>query len=385
MKWLRKNKHDEENTVIHNKARLLAKGYGQKEGIDFKESFAPVARLEAVRLFVTFAAHKSFLVYQMDVKTSFLYRPMKEEVYVNHPDRFVDPLHPTQVYHLKNALYGLKQAPRVWYDELSNFLVSKEFSKGSIDPTLFITKHGKDILLVQIYVDDIIFGSTNPKLSKRVFNKITRIIVETIHVNFDELPQMAPDHVSSNLVPQCPTTALEHVSLSPDPQSQENVPHIAETVTTSNELDLLFSLMFDELINGTTTVVSKSSTVHAAIDLNKCQQHITTQSSTTTIAADTPPLNIQSTPETTCQEPTQAPTVTNTKNTNQAEKLRKMHKLKMTNLSTSFVHRYKNKGRHRLLMLIHQICIHSIDNILLNIVGQRSSVKTSNWKPFSIN
>nr|GEZ34603.1 retrovirus-related Pol polyprotein from transposon TNT 1-94 [Tanacetum cinerariifolium] len=137
MKWLWKNKR-----------------------VDFEESFAPVARLEAVRLFIAYAAHKSFTVYQMDVKIAFLYGPLKEEVYVNQPDGFVDPYHPDKVYRLKKALYGLKQAPRAWYDELSNFLVSKGFSKGSIDPTLFITKHRRDIFLVQIYVDDIIFGST---------------------------------------------------------------------------------------------------------------------------------------------------------------------------------------------------------------------------------
>nr|GEV13077.1 hypothetical protein [Tanacetum cinerariifolium] len=137
------------------------------EGVDFEESFAPVAQLEAVRLFIAYAAHKSFIIYQMDVKTSFLYGPLKEEVYINQPDGFVDPYHPDKVYHLKKALYGLKQAPKAWYDELSNFLVSK----GSIDPTLFITKHRGDILLVQIYVDDIIFGSTNPNLSKR-FEKL---------------------------------------------------------------------------------------------------------------------------------------------------------------------------------------------------------------------
>ncbi|GJX72701.1 retrovirus-related pol polyprotein from transposon TNT 1-94 [Tanacetum coccineum] len=136
-----------------------------------------IARLEAVRLFIAYAAHKSFIVYQMDVKTAFLYGPLKEEVYVNQPDGFVDPYHPDKVYRLKKALYGLKQAPRAWYDELSNFLVSKGFSKGSIDPTLFITKHREDILLVQIYVDDIIFGSTNPKLSKR-FGKL-------MHSKFD--------------------------------------------------------------------------------------------------------------------------------------------------------------------------------------------------------
>nr|GEU65407.1 hypothetical protein [Tanacetum cinerariifolium] len=141
------------------------------EGVDFEESFAPVARLEAVRLFIEYATHKSFTVYQMDVKIAFLYGPLKEEVYVNQPDGFVDPYRPDKVYRLKKALYGIKQAPRAWYDELSNFLVSKGFSKGSIDLTLFITKHGEDILLVQIYVDDIIFCSTNSKLSKR-FEKL---------------------------------------------------------------------------------------------------------------------------------------------------------------------------------------------------------------------
>ncbi|GKF69397.1 retrovirus-related pol polyprotein from transposon TNT 1-94, partial [Tanacetum coccineum] len=175
--WIEKNKRDEENTVIRNKARILAKGYGQQEGIDFGESFALVAQLEAVWLFVAYAAHKPFPIYQMDVKTTFLNRPLKEEVYINQPDGFVDPHHPDKVYHLKKALYGLKQALRAWYGELSNFLVSKGFSKGSIDPTLFITKKEEDILLVQIYVDDIIFGSTNPKLSKK-FEKLMHIKFE---------------------------------------------------------------------------------------------------------------------------------------------------------------------------------------------------------------
>nr|GFB60250.1 copia protein [Tanacetum cinerariifolium] len=166
-----KNKRDEENTVIRNKSHLVAKGYAQKEGVDFEESFAPFARLEAIRLFIAYAAHKSFTIYQMDVKTAFLYGPLKEEVYVNQPDGFVNPYHPDKVYRLKKALYGLKQAPRAWYDELSKFLLSKGFTKGFIDPTLFMTKHRGDILLVQIYVDDIIFGFTNPNLSKR-FEKL---------------------------------------------------------------------------------------------------------------------------------------------------------------------------------------------------------------------
>ncbi|GJY10281.1 putative reverse transcriptase domain-containing protein [Tanacetum coccineum] len=130
LKWLWKNKRDEENTVIRNKSRLVAKGYAQKEGIDFEESFAPVARLEAVRLFIVYAAHKSFTVYQMDVKTTFLYGPLKEEVYVNQPDGFVDPYHPDKVYRLKQSVYlGLKQAPRAMYDETLQLLVSEDCLK----------------------------------------------------------------------------------------------------------------------------------------------------------------------------------------------------------------------------------------------------------------
>nr|GEV73092.1 retrovirus-related Pol polyprotein from transposon TNT 1-94 [Tanacetum cinerariifolium] len=166
LKCLWKNKKDEDQTVIHNKARLVAKGYAQEEGIDFEESFTPVARLEVVRIFIAYAAHKSFLIFQMDVKTAFLNGPLKEEVYVAQPDGFVDPDHPEKVYRLRKALYGLKQAPRAWYDELSKFLTSKGFTKGTIDPTLFTIRYGEDILLVQIYVDDIVFSSTNPKYSK---------------------------------------------------------------------------------------------------------------------------------------------------------------------------------------------------------------------------
>ncbi|GJT98710.1 putative ribonuclease H-like domain-containing protein [Tanacetum coccineum] len=118
LKWLWKNKRDEKNTIICNKSRLVAKGYAQKEGIYFEESFVPVAQLEAVRLFIAYAAHKSFTVYQMDVKTTFLYVPLKEEVYVNQPDGFVNPYHPDKVYRLKKALYGLKEAPRAWNSDL---------------------------------------------------------------------------------------------------------------------------------------------------------------------------------------------------------------------------------------------------------------------------
>nr|GEV22165.1 retrovirus-related Pol polyprotein from transposon TNT 1-94 [Tanacetum cinerariifolium] len=171
LKWLWKNKKDEDQTIIRNKARLAAKGYAQEEGIDFEESFALVARLEAVWIFIAYAAHKSFPIYQMDVKTAFLNGPLKDEVYVAQLDVFIDHDHPKKVYRLKKAIYGLKQAPRAWYDELSKFLTSKGFTKCTIDPTLFTIRYGEDILLVQIYVDDIIFGSTNPKYTKR-FEKL---------------------------------------------------------------------------------------------------------------------------------------------------------------------------------------------------------------------
>ncbi|GJW23687.1 retrovirus-related pol polyprotein from transposon TNT 1-94 [Tanacetum coccineum] len=149
------------------KPLTVTKGHAQEEGIDFKESFALVAHLEAIWIFVAYTAHKYFLIYQMDVKTTFLNGPLKEEVYVAQPNGFVDPDHPEKVYRLRKALYGLKQALKAWYDELSNFLMSKGFTKGTIDPTLFMIKYREDILLVQIYVDDIIFRSTNPKFSKR--------------------------------------------------------------------------------------------------------------------------------------------------------------------------------------------------------------------------
>nr|GEX90643.1 retrovirus-related Pol polyprotein from transposon TNT 1-94 [Tanacetum cinerariifolium] len=138
LKWLFKNKHDKEQTVIRNKSRLVVRGYHQEEGIDFEESFASVARMEATRIFLAYVAHKSFTVFQMDVKTAFLRGSLKEDVYVYQPEGFTDADHPSHVYKLKKALYGLKQAPRAWYDELSMFLLHNHFFKGTIDPTLFI-------------------------------------------------------------------------------------------------------------------------------------------------------------------------------------------------------------------------------------------------------
>nr|GEX90144.1 retrovirus-related Pol polyprotein from transposon TNT 1-94 [Tanacetum cinerariifolium] len=162
-KWIFKNKKDESSLVIRNKAKLVAVGYSQQEGIDYDETFSPVARIEAIRLFLAYAAHKNFSVFQMDVKTAFLNGILKEEVYVGQPPGFVSKQYPDHVHALDKALYGLKQAPQAWYDVLSQFLIDNGFQKGSIDTILFIKKKGKHIMLIQIYVDDIIIGSTNPK------------------------------------------------------------------------------------------------------------------------------------------------------------------------------------------------------------------------------
>ncbi|GJX61072.1 retrovirus-related pol polyprotein from transposon TNT 1-94 [Tanacetum coccineum] len=156
---------------IHTPFEYL--GFKQEEGINFEESFALVARIEAIRIFIANAAHKNMTIYQMDVKTAFLKGELKEEVYDSQPEGFVDLDNPSHVYKLKKALYGLKQAPHTWYDMLSSFLISQHFSKGAVDPTLFTRQAGNDLLLVQIYVDDIIFASTNTTMCNEFANQMT--------------------------------------------------------------------------------------------------------------------------------------------------------------------------------------------------------------------
>ncbi|GJY96473.1 putative ribonuclease H-like domain-containing protein [Tanacetum coccineum] len=163
-KWVYMNKKDERGIVIRNKARLVTQGYTQEEGIDYDEVFAPVARIEAIRLFLAYASFKDFVVYQMDVKSAFLYGKIEEEVYVCQPPGFEDPEFPDRVYKVEKALYGLHQAPRAWYETFSTYLLDNGFQRGQIDKTLFIKRVKSDILLVQVYVDDIIFGSTKKEL-----------------------------------------------------------------------------------------------------------------------------------------------------------------------------------------------------------------------------
>ncbi|GKB74439.1 retrovirus-related pol polyprotein from transposon TNT 1-94 [Tanacetum coccineum] len=147
LKWIFKVKTDKFSRVLKNNARLVAQGFRQEEGINFEESFAPVARIEAIHIFIENAANKNMTIYQMDVKTAFLNGELKEEVYVSQPEGFVDQDNPSHVYKLKKALYDLKQAPRTLYDMLSSFLISQYFSKGTVDPTLFTRKAGYDLLL----------------------------------------------------------------------------------------------------------------------------------------------------------------------------------------------------------------------------------------------
>jgi hypothetical protein len=165
-KWVFCNKQDEHGVVTGNKAQLVVKGYSQIEGLDFDETYAPVARLESIRILLAYATYHGFKLYEMDVKSTFLNGPIKEEVYVEQPPDFEDSEYPTHVYNLSKALYGLKQAPRAWYECLRYFLLTNGFKVGKADPTLFTRRIDKDLFICQIYVDDIIdilkkFGMKN--------------------------------------------------------------------------------------------------------------------------------------------------------------------------------------------------------------------------------
>nr|GEW09065.1 hypothetical protein [Tanacetum cinerariifolium] len=172
-KWVFKNKNDERGVMVRNKARLVTQGHTQEDVINYEKVFAPVARIEAIRLFLAYASFMGFMVYQMDVKSAFLYETIEEEVYVCQPPGFEDPDHPDKVYKVVKALYCLHQAPRAWYETLANYLLENNFQRSKIDQTLFIKRQKGDILLVQIYVDDIIFGSTNKDLCKS-FKKLMK-------------------------------------------------------------------------------------------------------------------------------------------------------------------------------------------------------------------
>jgi hypothetical protein len=178
-KWVFRNKQDEHGVVTRNKARLVAKGYLQVEGLDFGETYAPVARLESIRILLAYATYHDFKLYQMDMKSAFLNGPIKEEVYVEQPPGFEDSEYPNHVYKLSKALYGLKQAPRAWYECLRDFLITNGFKVGKADPTLFIKTIARDLFVCQIYVDVIIFGSTN----KSTCEEFSRIMINKLEMS----------------------------------------------------------------------------------------------------------------------------------------------------------------------------------------------------------
>ena len=173
-KWVFRNKQNEDGMVVRNKARLVAQGFTQVEGLDFGETFAPVARLEAIRILLAYACSHNIKLFQMDVKSAFLNGKISELVFVEQPPGFEDPKKPNHVYKLSKALYGLKQAPRAWYERLRDFLISKGFKIGKVDTTLFTKDIGKDLFVCQIYVDDIIFGSTNPSFCEEFGEMMSR-------------------------------------------------------------------------------------------------------------------------------------------------------------------------------------------------------------------
>ncbi|GKA82501.1 retrovirus-related pol polyprotein from transposon TNT 1-94 [Tanacetum coccineum] len=151
---------DENGVIPRNKARLVAQGYNQQEGIDFDETYAHVARLESIRILLAYACAHDFKLFQMDVKSAFLNSFINKEVYVAQPPSFVDFERPNHVFKHKKALYGLKQAPKAWYERLNAFILDHMYTMGLVDNTLFTKKKDLHIIIVQIYVDDIIFGST---------------------------------------------------------------------------------------------------------------------------------------------------------------------------------------------------------------------------------
>jgi hypothetical protein len=149
----------------------MAKGYSQVTCLDFDETFAPIARLESIRILLAYATHHYFKLFQMDIKSAFLNKPIKEEVYVEQPPGFEDDKYSDYVFKLNKALYGLKQAAKAWYECLRDFLITNSFKVRKVDPTLFTKTIDGDLFECQIYVDDIIFGSTNQK-SCEEFNRI---------------------------------------------------------------------------------------------------------------------------------------------------------------------------------------------------------------------
>ncbi|GJX66596.1 retrovirus-related pol polyprotein from transposon TNT 1-94 [Tanacetum coccineum] len=201
-KWVFRNKIDENDVVSRNKARLVAQGYNQQDGIDYDVTYAPVARLESIKMLLAYACALDFKLFQMYVKSAFLNGFINEDVYVAQPPRFIDFEKPDHVYKLKKALYGLKQAPKAWYDRLKAFLIKHEHKIGMVDNTLFTKKKSSNLIIVQIYVNDIIFGSTYQDMC-------------------DEFAKIMHDEFEMNMIEMLKKFSLEDSKLMKTPMSSD--------------------------------------------------------------------------------------------------------------------------------------------------------------------
>ncbi len=164
LKWVYKTKFNEDGSIQKHKARLVAKGYSQQPGIDFNETYAPVVRMETIRLVLALAAQFKLTVYQLDVKSAFLNGELEEEVYVEQPQGYVIKGKEDKVYRLRKALYGLKQAPRAWNSKIDSYLLQNGFTKSPNEPSLYIKTQGSDFLILCLYVDDLIYTGTKPRM-----------------------------------------------------------------------------------------------------------------------------------------------------------------------------------------------------------------------------
>ncbi|GKF05832.1 putative ribonuclease H-like domain-containing protein, partial [Tanacetum coccineum] len=198
-KWVYRNKKDERGVVVRNKARLVAQRHRQEERVDYDEVFAPAARIEAIRIFLAFASYTGFIVYQMDVKSAFLFGTIDEEVYVSQPLGFVDPKCPKKVYKFVKALYGLHQAPRAWYSTLSTFLLKSRYRRGTINKNLFIKKDKIDIMLVQVYVDDIIFGLQVKQKEDEILKKFDFVSVKIASTPIETQKTLVKDEEATDV------------------------------------------------------------------------------------------------------------------------------------------------------------------------------------------
>ena len=254
-KWIFRNKTDEEGNVIGKKARLLAQGYSQMEGIDYDETFAPIARMESIRILLALACHLKFKLYQMDVKTIFLNGLLKEDVYVAQPKGFIDLHFLDYVLYLKKALYSLKQASRAWYDRLTQYLVSYGFTRGKAYRTLFIKMQDSELIVAQVYVDDIVFRSTKDELAHS-FSKLMQtefeisMIGELTHFLGLQIRQQDSDiflsqsKYANNLVKKFSLESVNSVRTPMSPNVKLTIDLLRKSVDSSLYRSMIGSLLY---------------------------------------------------------------------------------------------------------------------------------------------